>query len=212
MVRIAHPTRLIRLRCCACPAPRPYFAAASTLRANSFMKRDCSVTNLMKFSGVEPTASSPSTSNCFNTSGTASGADLSFTTSLSLLQNWRQQAFGTTVNSGTSADSADYDGDGIPNLIEYALNLNPKATSKLPVSSAVKGANFEYTYSRSTAAVNAGMTYTVEWSAALPATWGSSGVTQTVLSDDGTTQQVKAVIPMNAASRMFVHLSVTSTP
>ena len=135
-----------------------------------------------------------------------------FVNSLSNVDQWRLRFFGSPSNVGSWADSADYDGDGIPNLIEYALNLNPTTPSKLPAASAVNGANFEYTYSRSTAALNAGTTYAVQWSGTLPATWSSTGVTQTVLSDDGTTQQVKAVIPMNGASSMFVHLSVTAPP
>ncbi|OYW29480.1 MAG: hypothetical protein B7Z47_04795 [Chthoniobacter sp. 12-60-6] len=151
--------------------------------------------------------------NATSGSSTANGADLIFTTSLSQQQNWRQQNFGTTANSGTSADSADYDNDGICNLLEYALNLSPQTASKLPMNTTVNGGNFEYTYARSTAAVNAGTGFTVEWNGTLSAaSWSSSGVTQTVMSDNGTTQQVKAVIPMNAASKMFVHLSVTAPP
>jgi len=134
-------------------------------------------------------------------------------TRFSVVQEWRQQKFGTMANSGSTADAADYDGDGIPNLIEYALSLNPKSADKLPVASAINGANFEYTYTRSTAAVNAGAIFTVQWSNALSAgSWSSNGVTQTVLSDDGTNQQVKAVIPMNAATSMFLHLSVIAPP
>jgi alpha-tubulin suppressor-like RCC1 family protein len=143
---------------------------------------------------------------------TYKAADQTFTT-LSLLQGWRQQSFGTSANTGASADAADYDNDGIPNLVEWACNLSPTARSVLPAAVATNGANFEYTYSRSTAAVTAGSTFTVEWSNTLVAgSWSSSGVVQTVLSDDGTTQQVKAVIPINAATAKFVHLSVTAPP
>lgn len=132
---------------------------------------------------------------------------------LNAVQSWRQQNFGSNANTGPTADSADYDNDGICNLLEYALNLSPQTASKLPMSTAVNGENYEYTYTRSTAAVTAGTLFTVEWNATLSAaSWSSSGVTQTVLSDDGTTQQVKAIIPMNAASKMFIHLSVTPPP
>ena len=135
-----------------------------------------------------------------------------FVACLSKVEQWRLQAFGAPFDSDPAADTADADNDGICNLLEFALNLSPATASKLPVSSAINGGNYEYTYTRSTAAANAGTKFTVEWNATLSATWSSSGVTQTVLSDDGTTQQVKAVIPMNAASRMFVHLSVTAPP
>jgi hypothetical protein len=38
---------------------------------------------------------------------------------------WRAVYFGTTNNTGSGADSADPDGDGIPNLLEYAFGLDP---------------------------------------------------------------------------------------
>ncbi len=38
---------------------------------------------------------------------------------------WRQNHFGTTSNSGNAADTADPDGDGVPNLLEYALGSVP---------------------------------------------------------------------------------------
>lgn len=133
--------------------------------------------------------------------------------SLSNAEKWRWQYFHVPYNVGAAADTVDIDNDGIPNLMEYALNLSPVTASKLPVTTAINGGNYEYTYTRSTAAVNAGTGFIVQWSSTLAAaSWSSSGVVQTVLSDDGTTQQVKAVIPMNAASMMFVHLSVTAPP
>lgn len=41
------------------------------------------------------------------------------------LQLWRQVHFQTPNNSGRSADTFDADGDGIPNILEYALGANP---------------------------------------------------------------------------------------
>jgi hypothetical protein len=38
---------------------------------------------------------------------------------------WRQQYFGSDQNSGNAADTATPDGDGIPNLIKYALLMTP---------------------------------------------------------------------------------------
>ncbi|MBS0660395.1 MAG: SdiA-regulated domain-containing protein [Verrucomicrobia bacterium] len=43
------------------------------------------------------------------------------------LQNWRFLYFGSTANSGAGADAGDFDGDGLPNLLEYALGLDPTA-------------------------------------------------------------------------------------
>jgi hypothetical protein len=39
--------------------------------------------------------------------------------------------------------------------------------------------------------------------------WTTSGVTQTMLSDDGTTQQWQATVPLNGAPMLFMRLTVT---
>ena len=41
------------------------------------------------------------------------------------IAQWRALFFGTTNNSGVAADTADPDGDGQPNLLEYAFGLDP---------------------------------------------------------------------------------------
>ena len=41
------------------------------------------------------------------------------------IEQWRARFFGTTSGAGASADGADPDGDGIPNLLEYAFGLDP---------------------------------------------------------------------------------------
>ncbi|RYE74547.1 MAG: VCBS repeat-containing protein, partial [Myxococcales bacterium] len=46
--------------------------------------------------------------------------------SLTGLQEWRQMHFGNTTDSGNAANDHDHDGDGLPNLVEYALGTNPK--------------------------------------------------------------------------------------
>ncbi|MEO7100216.1 MAG: cellulase family glycosylhydrolase, partial [Luteolibacter sp.] len=51
------------------------------------------------------------------------------------LQAWRQAHFATTENSGPAADTADSDGDGRVNLLEYALNSNPLVADSTPATS-----------------------------------------------------------------------------
>lgn len=53
-------------------------------------------------------------------------------------QTWRFDYFGTTANTGNAADTANPSGDGIVNLIKYALGMNPNVNSQsgLPVLSA----------------------------------------------------------------------------
>jgi hypothetical protein len=126
---------------------------------------------------------------------------------------WRQTHFGTTTNTGTAADTADSDHDGVTNLMEWGLNLNPTLPSQLPVTGVRNGSNFEYTYTRNVGAMNAGETFTVEWSDTLLSnSWSNAGVAEQVLSDDGTVQQVKATLPAGSAGHRFVHLKVTAPP
>lgn len=140
------------------------------------------------------------------------GNDITLT-ALSRAQAWRHRHFGTTANTGTTADNADFDGDGIPNLIEKACNLDPTKGNALPVTAAVKGSSLEYTYTRSVAAVSAGDIFTVEWNDTLGATgWNSTGVTEEVQSDDGTTQIVKALVPAGSSGHRFMRLKVTPAP
>ena len=60
------------------------------------------------------------------------GADATFTTPTPV-QGWRQQYFGTSDNSGDAADDANPSGDGIPNLMKYALNMDPHLSGTLPL-------------------------------------------------------------------------------
>jgi hypothetical protein len=121
--------------------------------------------------------------------------------------NWRQTHFGSTANSGSAADAADPDRDGLPNLLEYALNLSPNAASRVPAAVQAAGGNLEYTYTRGTAAYNGGTTFQVEWSDDLT-TWFTTGVVESLISDDGTHQQVKATLPAGSGDRRFVRLRV----
>lgn len=50
------------------------------------------------------------------------------------IASWRQQHFGSDQNSGNAADLAAPDGDGIPNLVKYALLMTPgqNGSTRLP--------------------------------------------------------------------------------
>ncbi|MES2597781.1 MAG: polysaccharide lyase family 8 super-sandwich domain-containing protein [Verrucomicrobiota bacterium] len=128
-------------------------------------------------------------------------------------QSWRQQHFGLMTSTGNAADGADPDKDGLANIIEWACGLSPVTSSALAHTTVRNGGMIEFTYSRSVSALNAGTTFTVEWSDTLPGTsWSSSGVTEQPISDNGTLQQVKASAPTGSGGRRFVHLKVTSPP
>jgi hypothetical protein len=49
------------------------------------------------------------------------------------IQMWRRNWFGSTEDAGAGANGGDQDGDGTPNLMEYALGWNPLIPSALPL-------------------------------------------------------------------------------
>ncbi len=129
----------------------------------------------------------------------------------SLQEGWRQQWFGSAANTGGAADSYDYESDGISNLMEWAVGLDPTKTSVMPAVTKENGANLEYVYSRSVTAMNAGVGYFVEWSDTLPGTlWSVDGVTEEIVTNDGTIQQVKVIVPKGSGDRRFVRLRVVA--
>lgn len=59
------------------------------------------------------------------------GNDATFST-LSPVDAWRASKFGSTENTGNGADTANPSGDGIPNLMKYALGMEPSTPGTMP--------------------------------------------------------------------------------
>ena len=137
--------------------------------------------------------------------GQNASATISITV-LASIDTWRQVQFGTTSTSGIYADTADKDNDGLANLLEYACATNPNTSTPPPQTANRNGANIEFIYTKNKSAND--VTYTVEWSDDL-ITWSTVGITSSILTDNATTQQIKATIPAGAGGRRFVHLKVT---
>ncbi len=137
-------------------------------------------------------------------------ADSSFdvTVTPTALQSWRLQYFGTALNSGNAADTADPAGDGLSNLEKFVLNLNPTMPQIASFATAIQGSNFTLTYTRSDVAASL-VTVQCQWAANPGGPWSSSGITEQILSDNGTTQTVQDSVPMNGAARLFFQLQIT---
>ncbi len=129
-------------------------------------------------------------------------------------ETWRFTNFGTAVNSGNGADTFDANNDGEINLLEFATAQNPNTSSRAMLTAIRNASALEITYTRSKAALTGGMTFTVEWSDTLAANaWSTTGVTQTVLTDNGTIQTVKATVPAGPAIPLrYARLKVTQAP
>lgn len=118
---------------------------------------------------------------------------------------WRQVVFGTTSNSGVAADLADPDGDGLPNLLEYALYLdaNRSQTTGMPTvtsTTTVTNGQLVMSFLRQ----RAELTYTVQASDDLR-TWSDISV------NPGTPGNLATVTDSNTTSASrFLRLKVTS--
>ena len=102
---------------------------------------------------------------------------------LAPLAEWRLQNFDTTISESYAADLADPDGDGIPNLLEYALGSDPlsSGSASLP-SPQVSGLSPQPSYLQLTftPAATEGLRYHVEASSDL-VTWTGTEITSLVV-------------------------------
>ncbi|WP_050030166.1 choice-of-anchor D domain-containing protein [Verrucomicrobium sp. BvORR034] len=95
-------------------------------------------------------------------------------TGVTAQQGWRHQHFNTTNNTDDAADLADFDKDGLLNLMEFAFDLDPKSgnttngAAKLP-EPVVEGEHLVIRFTPPAAGVAAGLTYGAQASATLEA-------------------------------------------
>jgi hypothetical protein len=101
----------------------------------------------------------------------------------------------------------DADLDGKPNLIEYALGTPPDQSDTVGTSITQVGPTFAITYPRLKGATNVTL-HAFRSMDLSPNNWTTSGVTETLLSDDGTTQMWQASTPANS-SPLFLRLQAT---
>lgn len=130
------------------------------------------------------------------------------------LTTFKSASFTSTElsNDAVSGASADPDGDGYPNLMEYALAMNPKTPNPFLPHGELLDGYLSLTYKRSKTAAD--LTYIVEVSSDLQ-TWksGAADVSNPVIqSDDGYTQtvRVKDLTSSSSAARRFIRLRVVT--
>jgi hypothetical protein len=131
---------------------------------------------------------------------------------LTPLQMWRANHFGNPSNVGVGADTAAPAGDGVPNLIKYALGLDPYATaapSQLPTGSIQPDSGQSYlTLTVNTVAREPDVTYAVEVSGDLQ-TWTSGPPFTVTLTNTATQVIVRDNTPFGNALMRFIHLRVS---
>jgi autotransporter-associated beta strand protein len=123
-------------------------------------------------------------------------------------QVWRFQHFGTMDNTGNAADNLDSNNDGESNFYEFATGQNPFDSTRMSPGLTRNGANLEFTYTRSKAAVLDGVTFTVESSETLAAgSWTPATAPETLIAETPTTQTLRVLLPVNTP-RTFLRLKV----
>ena len=125
------------------------------------------------------------------------------------IEAWRLANFGSPDDIGEGADTRDYEPDGAHNLLEFAVDSNPRQYGPIPATLANDGASLHFTCARNKNAIGE-LTFVVEWSdTLLPDDWHSDDVSESILSDDGLRQRVQATIPIGPGPARFVRLRVT---
>ena len=127
---------------------------------------------------------------------------------------WRAANFSAAElgNAAISGDLADPDGDGLVNLVEYALRLQPRAvdTGGLPSVARESDGRLSLTYTRNLGATD--VQVNVEVSTDL-VTWNSgpdyTAVVQTIDGSGVQTVKVVSLVPVASSPQQFLRVKVT---
>ncbi|MDP1579307.1 MAG: matrixin family metalloprotease [Candidatus Didemnitutus sp.] len=110
------------------------------------------------------------------------------------------------ANASISGPTVDPDGDGLSNLVEYALGLNPRVANAGAAGSTAR-TETEWTFTYTRPAERGDVLYAVEASTDLT-TWSTAGVTHTRTAT-GATETWRASVPVSASGNLFFRLRVT---
>jgi len=124
---------------------------------------------------------------------------------LTPIQSWRLQWFGTTSDSGAGADTAITTSDGMPNLLKYALDLDPLVPAANPVGGDIDTGYLRLTVPRNPDATD--ITFLVEATCDLSVPFTTNGTT--IDQNTPTLLQVHYNTPVNASTNGFIRLHIT---
>jgi hypothetical protein len=132
---------------------------------------------------------------------------------LTPLQQWRNTYFRNPSEVGAGADAATPMGDSVPNLMKYALGLNPTtlvSTAQLPVLIIQSDGGQDYlALSVHRAADPPDVTYNVQVSGDLQ-NWESGPPFTVTLTNIPSELDVRDNTPVSSAADRFIRLQVTN--
>lgn len=139
--------------------------------------------------------------------GTADIGALEYGAQRSAFENWLGSYPGLTGDA--ALEMADPDGDGVPNLMEYALNLNPMVVdvNHLPQSAPEENATFVFTYRRNVAATE--LTYQVQATETLSSGNWIDVASQKMAQIDPQTEMWGATLELADGQTVCVRLIIT---
>lgn len=129
---------------------------------------------------------------------------LTGTGQLSALDAWRLAHLGSALNSGLAANGADFDGDGVPNLVEYAFGLDPARgdAALLPGAQSVGG---QLRLVMTPPVGVTGVTIGAEWATSL-----ATGASWTPVTNSGVAPQLVFAVPTAGQTRVFLRWKVSA--
>jgi endonuclease G len=137
--------------------------------------------------------------------GNDNASDPTMVIALAPIQFWRLQWFGTTADNGASADTAIATSDGMPNLLKYALGLNPLVPAANPIFGDISTGYLRLTVPRNPNATD--VTFLIEVTDNLTTLWTTNGTT--VDQNTPTLLQVHDNTPVSSSAAGFIRLRIT---
>jgi Zn-dependent metalloprotease len=113
-----------------------------------------------------------------------------------------------TNGMGATTKTADDDGDGFSNLLEYALGANPKSAADIAQTTAIaEAAGQKYLQiSLTRGLIRPGLTWSLERSADM-ATW--TAATSSVITDTSSELVLRDTLPLSGNEKRFIRIRVT---
>lgn len=124
---------------------------------------------------------------------------------------WRQENFQTFLPTGVAAPSFDADGDGLANILEYALGSPPRSPSPAPFTMVAKGGTtFNLNYTRNALATDVQLVFESNPTLALNAWQPVTLASDEVVTTTGNQQIRAASLPVGEQQRNFFRIRVTA--
>ena len=124
---------------------------------------------------------------------------------LTPIQAWRFLWFGTVSNIGAAADTAIATSDGLPNLLKYALGLNPLVPASNPLTGDISTGFLRLISPRNPSATD--VTISAEVAGDVMGAWATNGTT--VEPSAANLFQARDNTRVHAAAERFMRLRVT---